>query len=51
MVIFTCQLKNDFFFLFIQVEERGAGRLKRDRITTGESFIAQGARCADMEIY
>jgi len=40
-----------FFFLFIQVEERGTGRLKRDRISTGESFITHGARCADMEIY
>jgi len=50
MVIFTCQLKN-VFFLFIQVEERGVGRLKRDRITIGESFNAHGARCADKEIY
>jgi hypothetical protein len=40
-----------FFFLFIQVVERGAGKLKRSRIATGESFITHVARCADMEIY
>ena len=51
-VIFTCQLKIFFLsFLFIQVEERGARRLKRDKIAIGESFIMHGARCADMEIY